>query len=91
MAVLAGCQNLDDALVTTPYVQADLAMALTATVPATRMATPEILETGSRSIQDLTIVPFAKTGEITSDDRPRYYEASTPTAYNGKEDGNKRF
>lgn len=92
MAVLAGCQNQDDMADTKPYVQADLAMALTATVPATRMAT-DVVQEGStrRNIQDLRIVPFSKTGEITSGDRPRYYEASEPTAYNNKESGNKRF
>ena len=91
MAVLAGCQNQDDMADTKPYVQADLAMALTATVPATRMATAEVLETGSRPIQELRIVPFAKQGIIEAADRPRYYEASPPIAYDGKDGGEKRF
>lgn len=91
MVALAGCQSQDEAADTKPYVQADLALALMATVPNTRMATKEVLETGSRPIQDLTIVPFSRQGVITTEDRPRYYEASGSTPYDNKDGGNKRF
>ena len=91
MAVLAGCQNQDETAETVPYVQADLALSLADHLPTTRMATAEVLETGSRPIQELRIVPFAKQGIIEAADRPRYYEASPPIAYDGKDGGEKRF
>ena len=73
-------------------VAASLALSLTETSrPLTRMAMPEVLSTGSRAIQDLRVVPFARRGEIVSGDTPRYYEGSVSPVYGDKEEEKKRF
>ena len=89
---LMGCQNLDETAEVLPSVQADLALSLAENTPTTRMATSEVLGTGSRNIQELCIVPFAKQGTIELADRPRYYtdEGINPTG-DDKENNTKRF
>ena len=90
MAVLMGCQSDDYLTDDQTLVRADLALSVMATTPPTRMSTQEVLEKGSREIQDLTIVPFSKQGKITSDDRPSYYKGGV--VFTGdKENGQKRF
>lgn len=90
MAVLLGCQSDDYLTDSQTLVRADLALSVMATTPSTRMSTEEVLETGSRAIQDLTIVPFSKQGKITTDDRPSYYEGGA--VFTGDKEGDqKRF
>lgn len=90
MAVLLGCQSDDYLTDSQTLVRTDLALSVMATTPSTRMSTPEVLETGSRDIQDLTIVPFSTRGKITSVDRPSYYERGAVST-GDKENGEKRF
>lgn len=95
MAVLLGCQSDDYLTDNRTLVRTDLALSVMATTPSTRMSTPEVLETDSRDIQDLTIVPFSKQGKITSADRPSYYEGGAVSTGDKEEDENgqkqKRF
>ena len=88
---LMGCQNLDETAEVLPYVQADLALSLAENIPTTRMATSEVLGTGSRNIQELRIVPFAKQGVIESTDRPRYFTDGGINSTGDKESNTKRF
>lgn len=90
MAVFMGCQSDDCQTEDQTLVRADLALSIMTTTPVTRLETGEVLETGSRAIQDLTIVPFSRQGKITSGDRPHYYEGNAdPTG--DKENSQKRF
>jgi hypothetical protein len=86
-----GCQNLDETAEVLPFVQADLALSLAENSPTTRMATSEVLGTGSRNIQELRIVPFAKQGTIESADRPRFYTDEGINSTGDKENNTKRF
>lgn len=90
MAVLLGCQSDDYLTDSQTLVRAELALSVMATTPPTRMSTEEVLETGSRALQNLTIVPFSKQGKIESGDRPSYYEGGAVST-GDKENGEKRF
>ena len=91
MAVLLGCQSDDYLTDSQTLVRADLALSVMATAPSTRMSTEEVLETGSRAIQDLTIVPFSKKGKIDFGDRPSYFEIGDIAHFDGKEGDQKQF